>query len=485
MMSKSLWHHATFVRGSKKLMALFLLAVLLAPAAAAQQPAAKKTAAKRPLTHADYDSWRSIQSQQLSRDGKFLAYLLVPQDGDGEVVVRNLATGAEWRHPRGAQPVNQPPQRGPRQQGPPSGARLDFTADSRFAVFQILPTKAEIEKAKKDKKKPEDMPKNAMGIMDLATGKVTRIERVKSFQIPDDGAAFIAYLLEPKPEEKKEEKRPEGAPAAPAAGRRSREKKKEYGSDLVLRNLADNSERTFGDVLEYSFSKDAKSLVYAVSSKKEETNGLYSVAPATADAPVALLAGPGKYTKITWDEKQTQLAFLSDRDDAKSAQPRFKLYHWDRRSQSAAELVSTATAGFREGYVISERGAINFSLDGSRLFFGVAPAPEPEKQDEDAASDDKVVLDLWHWKDEYIQPMQKVRAEQERNRSYRAVFHLGEKKFVQLTDETMESVNPASDGRWALGSDDRQYRRLVGYDTSYSDYFLVNTADGSRKPLIK
>ena len=54
------------------------------------------------------------------------------------------------------------------------------------------------------------MPKNALGIMDTATGQVTRIERVKSFQVPEDGSGFIAYLLEAKPEAK----RPEGA--APA-----------------------------------------------------------------------------------------------------------------------------------------------------------------------------------------------------------------------------------------------------------------------------
>jgi dipeptidyl aminopeptidase/acylaminoacyl peptidase len=481
MMSKSLWHQAAARQSARRVIVLLLLAILLAPLTEAQVPAAK-----RALTHADYDGWRSIQSQQLSRNGKHLAYLLVPQDGDGEVIVRNLATGAEWRHTRGAQPVNQAPQAGPRQFGASANARLNFTADSRFAVFQILPTKAETEKARKEKKKPEDRPKNALGIMDLATGQVARIERVKSFQVPEDGAGFIAYLLEPKPEEKKEDKKPEAAPAPAAGGRRNREKKKEYGSDLVLRSLADKSERTFADVLEYSFSDDAKSLVYAVSSKKEETDGIYAVTPGTPDAAAALLTGPGKYTKITWDEKQTQVAFLSDRDDAKAAQPRFKLYHWDRKSQAAAELVSTATPNFRDGLVISDKGAISFSLDGDRLFFGVAPAPEPEKDESDeAAQEERVVVDLWHWKDDYIQPMQKVRAERDRNRSYLAVFHLKEKKYVQLADKDMDSANPSSEGRWALGTDDRQYRMLVGYDTNYSDYFLVNTADGARRPLMK
>src|SRR5438270_3367149 len=60
--------------------------------------------AKRPIAHGDYDSWKSIQGVELSADGKFLAYALVPEEGDGAIVVRNLATAKEWRHTRGSQP---------------------------------------------------------------------------------------------------------------------------------------------------------------------------------------------------------------------------------------------------------------------------------------------------------------------------------------------------------------------------------------------
>ncbi|HSE37051.1 MAG TPA: prolyl oligopeptidase family serine peptidase [Blastocatellia bacterium] len=487
-MNRIMWRRAARIEIWRKLTTLGLLALLVASSALAQQP-------KRPLSHGDYDSWRAIQGQSLSRDGKFVAYALVPQDGDGEVVVRNLATGVEWRHSRGAAPVN-PPQRSPEAQpgtGPgfgqgPFAGRPIFTADGRFVVFQILPAKAEVEKAKKEKKRPDEMPKNALGIINLSNGEVSRVERVKSFQVPEEGAGFIAYSLEPKIEERRPEDRRPDAAATPGRGRRD-PRRKEFGTDLVLRNLSDKSERTFADALEYTLSKDARDLIFTVSSKKEETNGAFAFTTSTADAPMALLTGKGKYTKLTWDENQTQLVLLSDRDDAASAHHRFKLYRWDRKSPSAVELVSTATPNFKPGYVISERGAINFSLDGRKVFFGVAPPQEPDKEEsEDATSDDeKVSLDLWHWKDDFIQPMQKVRAAQERDRSYRAVFHVADNKYAQLGDETMQGVNPSSDGRWALGTDDRAYRILVGYDdeSNAADVSLVNTMDGSRKAVMK
>src|SRR5262249_23038093 len=65
--------------------------------------------AKRALTHQDYDSWRSIQSPQISRDGKFVAYAYMAQDNDSDIVVRNIATGTEWRAARGYRPPAPPP----------------------------------------------------------------------------------------------------------------------------------------------------------------------------------------------------------------------------------------------------------------------------------------------------------------------------------------------------------------------------------------
>src|SRR5262245_5161232 len=84
------------------LMLFCALSLLFPQLTFAQQGAARpQKTTKRALTHQDYDNWRSIQGQTLSRDGKFVAYAAVPQDGDGEIIVRNLATGAEWRAPRG------------------------------------------------------------------------------------------------------------------------------------------------------------------------------------------------------------------------------------------------------------------------------------------------------------------------------------------------------------------------------------------------
>src|SRR5688572_1122114 len=441
------------------LCAICLLFTTFGIQAQQKAPAAAPAASKRPLTHSDYDSWRSIQAPQISRDGKFVAYAYMPQDGDGEIIVRNIATGVEWKAGRGYRPPVPPPD----DPGANVGEFLEaqgrllrpvFTADTRFVVFGTEPTKAELNKAKKDKKKPEDMPKNGLSIMNLADGTVTRVEKVKSFRVPEDTGGFIAYLMEAKAEEKpKPEDKPTGpatpstqatesgtrtalpttspepTPAASESPRSQQQqsrrpaKKKEYGTELVLRNTSTGTERKFSDVLDFTISKDAKTLVFTTSARKEETNGIFALTTAEGDgAPVTLLSGKGKYQRLTWDEDNTQLAFTSDKEDAEAKQPKFRVYHWNRKDPQATEIVSVTSSGFRKDLVVSERANLSFSLDGSRLFLGSAPPPEPERNpDEEIPADEKVLVDLWHWKDDFVQPIQRVRAEQERNRSYREI----------------------------------------------------------------
>ncbi len=407
---------------------------------AAVAPALQKS--KRPLTHTDYDSWRSISAQQLSPDGRFLAYALFPQAGDGDLVARNLATGKEWRAPIGAQPPPQPPDyANPDARPSPRTITLKFTADSRFAVFSTFPAKAELDEARKQKKKPEEMPKPGLTVLDLNNGAAFHTAGVKNSQVPDKGNGFIAYLHE--------------------------EPKKDAGGELVLRNLGDGGERKFAAVHEYTLSKDAKTLVYA------DAGGVYAVNLPEDGVPQAVLAGKGKYAKLAWDEDQNRLAFLG-----RSEGTGYRLYLWPR-SGAASELAAAGGSGM----LISENGAVTLSRDGKHIFFGTAPPIAAKPAPDDA--DEQPRFDLWHWKDDYIQPMQKVRAQMERKRSYRAVFHTSESRLVQLADQTMPDVSPSEDGRWAWGRDDRSYRAALEYSERYADYYLVDTLNGSRKPVLK
>ena len=415
-------------------------------------------AAKKPLSYDAYNGWRSIQGTELSRNGRWLVYALVPQDGDGELVALDLKSGKEFRAPRGKQPV--------------------ITADGWFVVFTVAPLKADVDKAKKDKKKPEEQPKSGLGIMDLATGKVATVDRVKSFKVPEESGAAIAYLMEPPvkpPDEKKADDKKEEAKKAPEAKKeepkkeetkdgKKEEKKKEPGTDLVIRDLGAGKEIKVAEVVEYAWPKDGAWLAYAVSSKAPENDGAF-VRETTSGKTVTLLKGLGNYKGFAFDEKGGQLAFTSDRDDYKSEKSASKLYYWVPAAGAssvaagaggAVELAPGAFKKFPAGMTVSENGKLVFSKDGGRLFFGIAPAPQQESKD----VPEPVKVDIWNWKDPYLQPMQKARADEDKKRSLRCVVHFGpkERKFVQLATDDLPEITLSEDAKLALGSSDLPYR---------------------------
>lgn len=377
---------------------------------------------RRTFAYTDTDSWRSLSGQKLSANGNWLGYGLFPQDANGEVVLRNLTTGAELREPAGLRPP--PPAPDPERETPPQQRTitLGFTADATFAVFTTFPAKGE------EKAKP------GLVIANLKTSQTARLAEIKSFQLPAEASNFVAYLKDDKEK------------------------------TLTVRRLSDATEKTFAGVTDYTFSKDGRSLVYATG------EGVFAFNPEAPDlTPISLASGKGRYDRFTWDDKQSQLAFLSADT----------LFLWDRKPTAARSAVTNAQL---TSLPLAARGTLDFSRDGARLFFPTAPARTSAAKDEGP----KVNYDLWHWKDDAIQPMQKVRAAMERIRSYRAVLHIAEQKVVQLGDPGMPEVVPSQTGLFAIGSDDRAYRPAIDYgDGRLTDQYLVNTLTGDRRLLGK
>ncbi len=561
---------------------LGLAACLLA--APADLPA-QAPAAKRPLRHSDYEIWNTAAGVRLAPDGKHLVYTLTPGAGDGAVVIRDIPKGTEHRIPSGGRSAADPAEESPAAGGFAGGTGLpQFTPDAKKVVLHLPPPRSAVDKAKADKKKPEELPKTVLAVIDLATGKVTdRFEKARSFAVAGTGAGYLVYHKEPKPEDQpkakgqpaeqlKAEPRPAGKPdddQPPAGGRkggrgmgsdtRPTPPRQTAGSDLVIRNLADGSETAIADVAEYSVTKDHRQIVYTVQSKAADRNGVFVAPLARAAAAAPVRTGPGRYFRLTWDEKQTKLAFFyaepgqtptppadgkQSADDPDQRQPRrpgatppgqtapapppptkVRVFVWERagkpqvarspmsaalstvayaaataaRVAPAAEVLGPDTPGLKKGYSVIDRGGLSFSADGLKLSVGVAQVPDkpadPAPTNPAGAvagpagrvapaprTDDRVDLDIWHWKDELIQPMQKVRRTADRD--LRAVYFLDTKQFRQLGDEDTTVAVPGQ-GDWALASSDKKYRGMQWLSPTPRDYALVNVRTGESKPLLQ
>jgi dipeptidyl aminopeptidase/acylaminoacyl peptidase len=453
-----------------------LAAILLIAASLIQAQAYAQTA-KKPVGYEVYDSWKSIQGTRISHDGCWLVYSLVPGEGDSQLVVLEIQTGKESRYPGGKGAV--------------------ITPDNQFVIYTIAPAKAEVDKAKKEKKKAEEQPKNGLGIINLKTGEQVTVERVKGFKVAEDSGKFVAYLLEApvvkeadqNQAEKKEgaqasqeEKKEPGQKPAEKAEEKKADKKKEPGTELVIRQLETGKTVSVQEVSEYAWSKDGRYLAYAVSSKKPGEDGAFVYEPA-ADKTIALLKGQGHYVKLAFDEKDQKAAFLSDRDSYQEKVSPYKLYLWEEKMTRALELAGPKTAGLPADKAPSENRAPSFSKDGSLLYFGYAPVPEPERED----APEPVKVDIWSSTDPELQPMQKVQAEEEKKRNYLAVCQLKTKDraIVLLGSPDLPEIRLSDDGQKALGINDLPYRQFISWDRDYADYYIVEVRTGRRTRILE
>ena len=458
---------------------------LVAPAALLLAAAAPAAAQQRALDHEDVLHWNTIGSPSLSPNGEWLTFVLTAMEGDPVLVVRAARGGAEPATFRGTAPR--------------------FTSDSRFVVWEAPPLEAVVDSLRREGTRRSDLPPDSLAFADVAAllggGEAAAARAVESFKVASEGA-WVAYV--PADEEEEEDEGEEGAEEGEgAAGRGAgagegpggsgdddddEDRDKAEGSPLVLLNLATGEETRHENVTDYFFAEEAAVLAFATSTEDGSGDGAY-VVELDGMTRHAVLEGEGNYKQLVVADDGLQVAFLADRDDYEAEQPEFTLYHGAAPSWTGAATASSATEGVPEGWWVSENGDLAFSSGGGRIRFGTAPRPEPEVEDE-TLDEDKVALDVWNWRDPFLQPMQLVQAERERNRTYAAVAHLDGAvagRVVQLATPDVPAVSFATDGdaAHAVGLSDVPYRQLVSWDGRYSDVHAIDVATGESRMVAE
>ncbi|WP_236059495.1 S9 family peptidase [Chitinophaga rhizophila] len=401
----------------------------------AQQPA------KKPLDHSVYDGWQSIGSKSISNNGQWIVYTVTPQEGDATLFIYNNKTKQHLEAPRGANPV--------------------ITEDSRYVIFAIKTPYAVTRQAKIKKKKTSEMPKDSLGIVTLATGNFFKVPSVRSFKTPEKGTGVMAYLKE-KPQ------------ADTTSGH------------LVIQYLDKQSADTIRNVQDYQFSKTGNRLVAeTVADKKDSLSRaavlLWDVAAHKADT---ISRGTALRKQFAFDDAGKQLAWCSSRDSVKALQHFYALYYYRQGQDSGIITADKGNAAFPANWSVSPDGKVWFSENGQRLFFGTAPVAPPK--DTNIVDFEVAKVDIWNYKDDYLQPMQLKNLDKELKRSYQAVYYPGSKKVIQLADKDMENLATADKGNspYALGYTDKGQRvsmQWTGHSLKTS--YLVNLQDGNRKLL--
>jgi len=461
-------------------------------------------AQKKPLTHAVYDGWQNINERYISNNGKYVVYTITPQEGDATLVIQAIDKSYRKEIPR--------------------GYAAEITGDNRFVICKIKPLFAATREARIKKKKPDEMPKDSLAIVEIGKDSVLYIPRIKSYKTPEKGAGqWLAYLQEkalPVPpviaqpdsttqlnnllhmadsltrvadslRHKANEAKATGLAALKAPKKDAKPKPGEpveEGAELVLRNLYTGEEKKFTLVSDYYFSKPGNAFIIETTRSNADTLQKaailwYNTASGKADT---IFRGFNTAKNFAFDEAGAQLAFIAERDSSAKALPKFyKLYYYRMGTDSARMRVDRSTTGVRNGLTVSESSVPEFSQNGQKLFFGLMPIRKPK--DTTLVDFETARLDIWHYNDDYLQPQQLVQLNLELQRSYKAVLNGNDDKVIQLGAEDAENIILAGDKNadHVLATSTKGNRvesQWQGYAKTTA--YIISTIDGSRK-LVK
>jgi len=427
------------------------LGILAATQAAAQ---------KKPLTINDYPTWRVIEGAVISRDGQWVAYTLrhtntTPARSKPVVRIRRVDTGQDTEIADASNP--------------------SFSPDSRWVVYQLdsIPARRDGGSPPADSGKaagtaPAARPPK-VELRELVTGTTRSWERMRSGTFSPNGRYLLLH------------RRPSGSSKPGSAPSES------HGADAILFDLSANRGLFLGSIGEFAFSRAGDKLAYAVEAAPNDANGVF-VLDLTTGTTAVLDNDSRVYARIAWNETSTGLAVLKGRPVEKKRERDNVLVAFPSigkpgEAPAAVVLDPAKSEAFPAGFVISERSPVGWSEDGKRVFFGIMPQRPAADTGKKPSTDSIPDVDVWRTEDDRIQSVQMIRAEADRNFTFRQAFDVITGRFVRLADSSLRDVQVTPDGRWAVGRDSRRY--LSDWRPDAADIYRVNTTTGERSLMLE
>ncbi|MBM3419969.1 MAG: S9 family peptidase, partial [Bacteroidetes bacterium] len=406
---------------------LVILIGIAAVTSTAQEP-------KKSVTPEDYTKWSSLGSATLSDDGKWLSWSIRMVDSDDSLFVKNIAGTITYRYF--------------------TSSALQFSSDSKWAAMRIGYSEKETEQMT-EQKKPI---KFKVRLLNLTEGAERVFSNIESFSFSRDASHLIMNGY--------------------AGDRRTR--------DIYLLHLASGRVKNIGNISESSVNRPGTRLAYIVDAEDKKGNGVEILN--LADYTITFIDNDtAKYRSLVWEREGNALAFMKEYSDTSFTEPNFRLYavRYPAGKTDIKVLNPAGISAIPPGMRISENYRLSWSKDMKTLFFGVFTwTPKPLKGKNDKPSSSKLPgLDIWHWKDDPIQPRQKVTYNTDNNFTYLFAWNIDAGPVVRITDDELTRATITGDGRHALAMNTTLYR--PAFRDELFDYYLINTLTGERKKLLE
>ncbi len=480
---------------NRRLTTVLLALAVLSASAYLFPPTRAQSPAKKVLAIEDYTKWRAISGQEISGDGKWVAYGLsytntLPADAKPALHILNLDTNQDVQVPNATGASISPDSRWIAYQVDPGGGRGARGGRGRGGTppsDAASPDSGEAHpghQARAASGEPPTPPRH-VELRNLATGAVVGSwQDIESFAFNASSThVFLRHRAASAGGAA-------GGAAGTGAGAGATAPTGPRGVEVVVVNLATNRSQLLGMVGDIAFNKSGELLAYTVDATSKDANGLF-VLDLKNDRHIALDNDAKLYSRLTWSEDGTALAVLKglevdkmrERANVLLAFPNIQSAISSNPPAAPVILDPTKADGFPTSWVVSDRAALSWSDDKKRVFFGakeqVAAPPTGQRK----GTDEVANVDIWTSFDERVQSLQMMRADQDRNFTFRQAFDASALKFVRLADDTMRDLDVAADGRWAVGRDTRAY--ISDYKPAAADIYRVDTSTGERTLMLK
>jgi len=424
---------------------------------------------KKIMDESVYSLWNKISDTKISNNGDWILYTQSPEQGDKTLKIYNTRKRTTKSFRRVDKPV--------------------FSADNAYAYFTIKPSKHQVRELKRKKTKPDEMPKDSIGVYDLIAQSLEVIPNIGEFKIPEKWSGVIAYTLDPVKEvkdtstakvalEENPKPKPKSKPKPKKKGKKGSKAKK-----LVIHNFVLGTKDTIENTTGYEFSEEGESLVVSQEeSDSLELAGVY-LYKKSSGVVEPIFRSEGEYSNLSLDKMGDQLAFIADLDTTDALHRPYELFHWtggklNKIADRSSEIV-------REGWDISPDQKLLFSEDGKRLFFG--SKPQEVLQDTTLLDEEIVNVEVWSYKDPKLYTQQSAQADREKKKTYLSVYHIEDKKIFNLGSMNIPEVRLNGEGtsKYALGLNDKPYHQNLSWGGfAQDDLYRVDVNTGEHKTIV-
>lgn len=402
-----------------------------------------------------YDSWRRLESEQISQNAKIISYELTVLKGNPILHFFYTATQKHDSLLRG------------------NGALI--ASDESYVAWKMSPDYDTLRKRELDKVDKKKWPKDSLYIYHLAQDTIFKFDKLKQVQQAKE-APVLAFLQEftakkeVQPEPKKLEKllfwkKPKAQPKVNPY--------KTDGSRLYVYASAQSNFIFLDSITNFSLSPDG-SKIAIIQHRKVKTDSMQVRIYQTKELLLLKeFEAQPLVSDLNWSPNNELLTYLYSTDTTKVKNTQLLLFDLPQLKTTNfgdSTDFDKSPAGLFQAIATGRKPT--FSDDSQLLYFAVK---EREKEEKDTLLErEKVNLDIWHYKDLTIQPQQLLQKDRDLKRGLLYVYHLQKDRLVQLENDTLRvstdtqmkapyliarNPNPYSiEGQWRAPSKTDYYR---------------------------